>query len=95
MVKNNQTNSFNNNLTNLDRITINGEASSNNEVSNKKDVDDSIREGTVVRVNQILHKFLKVSLGKTFLIRLNMIEYKLQMQQLLKLVSAVEILFPI
>ena len=49
-VKNNQDNDFNDNrLTSLDSITINGNPTSDNEVSNKKYIDDSIAEGTLLR----------------------------------------------
>ena len=64
LVKNNQDNNFNNNkLTNLDSITINRNPTSDNEVSNKKYIDDSIGEGTLLRFNQTLQNYLKVSLG--------------------------------
>ena len=63
-VFNHQDNEFDNNkLTNLDKVTVNRNPSSNNEVSNKKYVDDSIGEGTLLRFNQILENYLKVSVG--------------------------------
>ena len=52
-VKNNQDNDLNdNNLTNIDSITVNREPTSDNEVSNKKYVDDEIDKNTLVRFNQ-------------------------------------------
>ena len=63
-VFNDRNNEFDNNkLTNLDSVTVNRNPSSDNEVSNKKYVDDSIGEGTLLRFNQTLSKYLKVSVG--------------------------------
>ena len=65
LVKNNEDNNFNDNkLTNLDSITVNRQPTTNNELSNKKSVDDSMGEGTIVRFNQTLENNLKVSVGK-------------------------------
>ena len=50
-------------LRNLDSISINRNPSSNKEVSNEKNVDDSIGEVTIVGFNQTLQNFLKVSVG--------------------------------
>ena len=64
LVKNNQDNDLNDNkLTNLDSITVNREPNSDNEVSNKKYVDDTIGEGTLVRFIQTFQNYLKVSVG--------------------------------
>ena len=64
LVKNNQDNDLNDNkLTNLDSITINRNPTSDNEVSNKKHIDDSIAEGILLRFNQTLTNYLKVSVG--------------------------------
>ena len=63
-VFNDQDNEFDNNkLTNLDSITVNREPNLDHELSNKKYVDDSIGEGTIVRFNQTLENYLKVSVG--------------------------------
>ena len=63
-LKNNQDNDFNNNkLTNLYFVTVNRDPSSDNEVSNIKYVDDSIAAGTLLRFNQTLSNYLKVSVG--------------------------------
>ena len=55
LVKNNQDNDLNDNkLTNIDSITVNREPTSDNEVSNKKYVDDETDKNTSVRFNQTL-----------------------------------------
>ena len=64
LVKNNENNDFNDNkLTNIDSIQVNRNPISDNEVSNKKYIDDSVREGTLVRFNQTLQNYLKISVG--------------------------------
>ena len=64
LVKNNQDNDFNNNkLINLDSITINRNPTLDNEVSNKKYIDDQLDINTIVRFNQTLSNYLKVSVG--------------------------------
>ena len=64
MVKNNQDDDHNDNkLTNNISITFNGTPTSDNEVSNKKYIDDSIAEGALLRFNQTLTNYLKVSVG--------------------------------
>ena len=50
-------------LTGLDSVTINGDPSSNNEVSSKKYVDELVRESTLLRFIQTLQNYLKVSVG--------------------------------
>ena len=63
-VFNDQDNEYDNNkLTNLDSVTLNSNPSSDNELSSKKYVDESIGEGTIVRFNQSLQNYLKVSVG--------------------------------
>ena len=42
---------------------FNRDPRSGNEVTNKKYIDDSIGEGTIVRFNQTLQNYLKVSVG--------------------------------
>ena len=64
LVKNNQDNNFNDNkLTNLDSVTINRNPNSDNELANKKYVDDQLDKNTIVRFNQTLENHLKVSVG--------------------------------
>ena len=64
LVKNNQDNNFNDNkLTNINSITINNNPSDNNHVCNKKYIDDELDKNTIVRFNQTLTNYLKVSVG--------------------------------
>ena len=64
IVKKNQDNDFNDKkLTNIDSITVNRNPSSDNEVSNKKYVDDELDKNTNLRFNQSLQNYLKVSVG--------------------------------
>ena len=77
-VFNDQDNEFDNNkLTNLDSVTVNRNPNSDDELSNKKYVDDSIGEGTILRFNQTLENYLKVSVGNDTYNLTNMIKYKL------------------
>ena len=63
-VLNEQDNEIDNNkVTNLDSVTVNRNPTSDNEVSNKIYVNDSIGEGTILRFNQTLENYLKVSVG--------------------------------
>ena len=64
LVKNNQDNDLNaDKLTNLDSIIINRNPISDNEVSNKNYIDDELDEETILRFNQTLENYLKVSVG--------------------------------
>ena len=64
LVKNNQDNGLNDNkLTNLDSIIINRNPISDNEVSNKKYIDDELDKNTILIFNQTLENYLKVSAG--------------------------------
>ena len=64
MVKNNQDNDLNDKkLTFLDSITVNRNPSLDNEVSNKRYIDDEVDKHTIIRFNQTLEKYLKVSVG--------------------------------
>ena len=64
LVKNNQDNDLNDNkLTNLDSIKVNRNPNSDNEVANKKHVDDELNKNTILRFNQTLENYLKVSVG--------------------------------
>ena len=63
-VFNDQHNEFDSNkLTNLDSIKVNRDLSSDNELANKKYIDDSIGEGTILRFNQTLENYRKASVG--------------------------------
>ena len=64
LVKNNQDNDlYDKKLTNLDSIAVIRNATSDNEVSNKKFIDDELDKNTVLRYNQTLQNDLKVSVG--------------------------------
>ena len=64
LVKNNQDNDLNDNkLKNLDSITINRNPTLDDEVSNKKYIDDQLDKNTIVRFYQTLENYLKVSVG--------------------------------
>ena len=61
---NDQDNEFDNKkVTNLDSVVVNRNPISDNELANKKYVDDSIGEGNVLRFHQTLQNYLKVSVG--------------------------------
>ena len=63
-VFNDQDNEFDNNkLINLDSVTVNREPTSDTELSTKKYIDDSIGESTLLRFNQTIENYLKVSVG--------------------------------
>ena len=63
-VFNDQDNEFDNNkLTKVYSVTVNRNPSLVNEVSNKKYVDESKGEGTLLRFNQTLENYLKVTVG--------------------------------
>ena len=63
-MKNNQDNNLNDNkLTNINSIPINANPTDDNYVSNKKYMDDEIDKNTILRFNQTLQNYLKVSIG--------------------------------
>ena len=62
LVKNNQDNDLNDKkLINIDSIQVNRNPSLDYELANKKYIDDSIAENTLLRFNQTLTNYLKVS----------------------------------
>ena len=64
LVKNNQNSDLNDKkLTNIDSITVNRNPTSDNEITNKKYVDDELDKNTLVRFNQTLQSYLKISVG--------------------------------
>ena len=64
MVKNNQDIDLNGKkLTILDSMTVNRNPTSDNEVPNKKYIDDELDKNTIVSFNQTLPDYLKVSVG--------------------------------
>ena len=50
-------------MTNLDSISVNREPSLDKELANKKYIDDELDKNTILRFNQTLHNYLKVSVG--------------------------------
>ena len=62
-----------NKLPNLDSFAVNREPSSDNELSTKKYIDDELDKNTILRFNQTLEKYVKVSDGNETHSR---IEYK-------------------
>ena len=76
----------NNKLTNLDSITVNRDPNLDHELSNKKYVDDSIAEGTIVRFNQTLENYLKVSVGND--------TYNLTKNNKIQILDTTEIKYP-
>ena len=86
-VFNDQNNEFDNNkVTNLDGIIVNRDPSSDNELANKNYVDDSIGEGTLLRFNQTLQNYLKVSAGNSV--------YNLTKYNKIQITDTTEIKFP-
>ena len=63
-MKNNQDSDLNDkNLTNLDSITVNRAPKLDNELSNKKYVDSELQKNTLVRFNQRLENYPKISVS--------------------------------
>ena len=86
-VFNDQDSKFDNNkLTNLDSITVNRNPNLDNELSNKKYVDDSIGEGTILRFSQTLENYLKVSGGND--------TYNLTKYNKIQILDTMEIKYP-
>ena len=56
----------NNKLTNLDSIRVNRNPNLDNELANKKYINDELEKNTVLRLNQTLENCLKVSVGNDF-----------------------------
>ena len=76
-----------NNLTNLDSITVNRDPSSDNDLSTKKYIDNELdKNNTILRFNQSSKIFLKRSVVMIYTIVPNMINCTLQIQRLLKMV---------
>ena len=64
LVKNNQDNDLNDNkLTNKNSVTVNREPNSDNELANIKYIDNQLDQNTILRFNQTLENYLKVSVG--------------------------------
>ena len=64
LVKTNQDNDLKDNkLTNINSITIINNPIDDNHISNKKYIDDELDKNTILRFNQTLENYLKVSVG--------------------------------
>ena len=64
LIKNNQDNDLNDNkLTNVNSITVNRNPSLHNELASKKYIDDELDKNTILRFNQTLQNYLKVTVG--------------------------------
>ena len=77
---------FNNQDNEFDKIEVIRDRISDNELSIKKDVDDSLGEGTIVRFNETSEKYLKVSVGND---TCNLTE-----SDILQITHTTEIIFP-
>ena len=87
IVKNNQDNNLNDNkLTNINSITINNNPTDDNHVSNKKYIDDELDKNTILRFNQTLTNYLKVSVGNDI--------YNLTKYNKFQLTDTTNILYP-
>ena len=87
LVKNNQDNDFNDNkLINIDSSTVNRNPISDNELSTKKYIDDELDKNTIVRFNQTLQNYLKVSVGDTI--------YNLTKYNKIQIIDTTEIRYP-
>ena len=84
LVKNNQDNDLNDNkLTNINSIKINNNPTDDKDVSNKKYVDNELDKNTIVRFNQTLQNYLKISVGND--------TYNLTKYNKIQLIDATEI----
>ena len=64
MVKNNQDNYLNDNkLININSVVVNREPINDNELANKKYIDDELDKNTIARFSQTLTNYSKVSIG--------------------------------
>ena len=52
-------------LTGVDSVPFNRNPNSDNELAIKKDIDDSLGEGTILRFDQSLQNYLEASVGKS------------------------------
>ena len=86
-VFNDQDNEFDNNkLTNLDSITVNRNPNLDNELANRKYIDDEIDKNTVLRFIQTLQNYLKVSVGND--------TYNLSKNDKIQIIDTTEIKYP-
>ena len=74
------------NKTNLDSITVNRNPSSDNELANKKYIDDELDKNSFLRFNQTLENYLKISVGTD--------TYNLTKYDKIQLIDVTEIRYP-
>ena len=87
LVKNNQDNDLNDDkLLNKNSITVNNNPIDDNHVSNKTYIDDELDKNTILRFNQTLQNYLKVSVGND--------TYNLTRYDKLELIDVTEIRYP-
>ena len=87
LVKKNQDKDFNDNkLININSITINNNPTDNSHVCHKKYIDDTISEGTLLRINQTLTNYLTVSVGND--------TYNLTKYNKIQIIDTTEIKYP-
>ena len=64
MVKNNEDNNFNDNkLTNVNSITVNNNPTLHIELASKAYIDNELDKNTILRFNQTLENYFKVSVS--------------------------------
>ena len=96
LVKNNQDNDLNDNkLTSINSITINTNPIDDNHVSTKKYIDDELDKNTILRFNQTLENYLKVSVGNDTYNLTKYNEIQLTDTTIIKLVNSGSYLLPL
>ena len=88
LVKNNQDNDFTDNkLININSITINNNPTDDNQVSNKKYIDDELDKNTIVRLNDDSNdRYLQAHINNT--------AYNLQIYNKTQIIDTTKLLFP-
>ena len=88
LVKKNEDNDFNDNkLTNLNSITINNNATDDNQASNKKNIDEELDKNTIVRINDEPNdKYLQVHINNS--------PYNLQIYNKTQIFDTTKLIFP-
>ena len=87
LVKNNQDNDLNDNkLTNINSIVVNRSPTLENELANKKYIDDELDKNTILRFSQTLSSYLKVFVGND--------SYNLTKYDKIQIIDTTEMKFP-
>ena len=73
-------------MTNLDSITVDGNPSSDNEVTNKKYIDDELDKNAIFRFNQTLQNYSKITVSND--------TYNLSKYNKISITDVIEIKFP-